>query len=317
MTIHHDTRSTSEQHGHCDADMPSSQIGEHRHNKTSGNTATGIKESRGHYGWNGAYVKGQDSYAFMRTCNASARLTAQHYLWKDLLGYLLHPDIPARASDLKLADIATGNGIWLHDYARHKPMSVELHGFDISLDQIGPKPWRPANIHMHTWNIFEDPDPRFIGYFDVVHVKLVTVVVRNDDPRPILANLSKLLKPGGYLQWDEVDTIGCSIKTVPGVSARNLDQLFSQVRGHDTWKYQLTNVLDENGYTESQLYTYEYPLGMASFWSDLYMTTWKEFADNVLKTPETSNELEQRAMTEARLGAAIMIPKLVWVARKL
>lgn len=41
-------------------------------------------------------------------------------------------------------------------------------------------------------------------------------------------------EPGGYLQWDEVDTIGCSIKTVPGTSASNLDALFSQLKGHDT-----------------------------------------------------------------------------------
>lgn len=38
------------------------------------------------------------------------RLTAQHYLWKDLLGFILHPDIPVSATDLKVADLATGNG---------------------------------------------------------------------------------------------------------------------------------------------------------------------------------------------------------------
>lgn len=82
-------------------------------------------------GWNGTSIKAKDPYALMRDCNANCRyglhsylcshifqtvtntscsLTAQHYLWKDLLGYLLHPDIPTRASDLKVADVATGNG---------------------------------------------------------------------------------------------------------------------------------------------------------------------------------------------------------------
>ncbi|KAI1370592.1 hypothetical protein F4677DRAFT_465078 [Hypoxylon crocopeplum] len=269
-------------------------------------------------GWNGTFVKAKDPYALMRDCNANSRsrLTAQHYLWKDLLGFLVHPDISTRASDLKLADVATGNGIWLHDFARDNPPSVELHGFDISLDQVGPKPWLPANIHMHTWNIFEEPPSQFVGYFDVVHVRLITVVVKNNDPRPVLANLTNILKPGGYLQWDEVDTIGCSIKTVPGVSAENLDTLFSQLKGRDTWKYHLTQIMDENGYTGSLLYTYEYGLGIARFWSDLYVSTWKEFADNVLKTPEVSRELERQGMEETRNGAAIMVPKLVWVARK-
>lgn len=38
------------------------------------------------------------------------QLTAQHYLWKDILGFIVHPDIPTREADLKVADIATGNG---------------------------------------------------------------------------------------------------------------------------------------------------------------------------------------------------------------
>ncbi|KAI1092954.1 hypothetical protein F5B19DRAFT_452407 [Rostrohypoxylon terebratum] len=263
-----------------------------------------------------SFVDKKDMYALMRDCNASARLTAQHYLWKDLLGYLIHPDIPTRFDDLKIADVATGNGIWLHDVARGKSTSTELHGFDISLDQVGPKAWLPANIRMHTWNVYDEPSPKFVGYFDVVHVRLITVVIKNNDPRPVLANLIRLLKPGGYLQWDEVDTISCSVKTVPNVSAKSLTKLNSQLRGNDTWKYSLVEIMNQNGFTGSLLYTYEYGLGLARFWNDIYVSTWKEFANNVLKTPEASNELELKGMDEARNGAAIMTPKLVWVARK-
>ncbi|KAI0421652.1 hypothetical protein F5X98DRAFT_361155 [Xylaria grammica] len=252
----------------------------------------------------------------MRDCDANSRLTAQHYLWKNLLGYLVYPDIPTRGDDLKVADVATGNGIWLRDLAEDIPLSAELHGFDISLDQVGPRPWLQANLHMHTWDIFEEPPSQFCGFFDIVRVRLITVVVRNNDPRPVLKNLTKLLKPGGYLQWDEVDTIGCSIKTVPGVKAENLDALFAQLNRRDTWKYTLTDILDENGYSGSLLYTYEYGLGMARFWNDVYVSTWKEYAESVLKTPEVSHELELKAMEEVRNGAATMVPKLVWVAQK-
>ncbi len=47
--------------------------------------------------------------------NIIFRLTAQHYLWKDLLGFLVHPDIPTRATDLKVADVATANGYILQN----------------------------------------------------------------------------------------------------------------------------------------------------------------------------------------------------------
>ncbi|KAI0387253.1 hypothetical protein F5Y04DRAFT_286477 [Hypomontagnella monticulosa] len=269
-------------------------------------TEHALEDDKKPNGWNGTYVNGKDPYALMRGCNANSRSPWIPY----------HPDIPIQAADLKIADVATGNGIWLQDVARNKLSSAGFHGFDISLDQVGPKPWLPSNIHMHTWNIFEDPPEEFVGYFDIVHVRLITVVVKNNDPRPILTTLTKLLKPGGYLQWDEVDTIGSSIKTVPGVSGENLDTLFDQLRGKDTWKYQLTEIMDENGYTSSKLYTYEYEREVARFWNDVYVSTWKEFADNALKTPEVSNELERKAMDEARNGAAIHVPKLVWVGRK-
>ncbi|KAI0191588.1 hypothetical protein F4808DRAFT_443915 [Astrocystis sublimbata] len=268
-------------------------------------------------GQNGNHVKTSNQYALMRDCDASSRLTAQHYLWKNLLGFLLHPDVPTARGDLKVADVATGNGIWLQDLAEDIPMSTDLHGFDISLDQVDPRPWLQANIHMHTWNIFEEPPTQFLSYFDIVHVRLITVVVQNNDPVPIIKNLTKLLKPGGHLQWDEVDTIGCSIKTVPGNSGENLDALFSQLKGRDTWKYELTSILNHNGFSGSLLYTYEYGLTTARLWSHLYVSTWKEFAEKVLKTPEASRELESKAMQETMNGAAIMVPKLVWVARKM
>lgn len=36
-----------------------------------------------------------------------------------------------------------------------------------------------------------------------------------------------------------------------------------------SWKYDLTRIMDENGYTGSMLYTYEYGLGNARFWNDV------------------------------------------------
>ncbi|KAL1853105.1 hypothetical protein Daus18300_011933 [Diaporthe australafricana] len=230
-------------------------------------------------GWNGTVVEGRDPYALKRDCNASSR-------------------------------------IWLHDFARKRPTSMELHGFDISLDQVGPKPWVPANTNFHTWDIFGEPPSQFVGYFDVVHVRLITVVVKNNDPRPILSSLAKLLKPGGYLQWDEVDTIGCSIKTVPSTSAPSLEKITSQLKGNDTWKYDLTGIMEENGHSNPKLHTFEYGLDMARFWNDVYISTWKEFADHVLKMPEVTRKLEQDGLDEARRGAATMVPKLVWVAQK-
>lgn len=76
---------------------------------------------------------------------------------------------------------------------------MDLHGFDISLDQVGTKAWAPGNIKFHTWDIFDEPPAQFVEYFDVVHVRLITVVVRENDPRPILSSLAKLLSESRVL----------------------------------------------------------------------------------------------------------------------
>jgi hypothetical protein len=147
----------------------------------------------------------------------ASRLTAQHYLWKDALQFNLHPDIPV-GSTTRIADVATGNrfvycnpwrfyyqilmppSIWLLDLARKLPSTTKLDGFDISLDQCPPQAWLPDNVNLHTWNLLEAPPSEFVGMFDVVHIRLITVAVQNNDPRPILASLHSLLSAYRHLR---------------------------------------------------------------------------------------------------------------------
>ena len=135
----------------------------------------------------------EDTYALKRDFNASTRLTAQHYLWRDTLQFTLHPSIILPASGGRIADVGTGNGIWLLDLARNLPCTAQLDGFDISLDQCPVSQWLPPNIAMHTWNVFEDPPQELLQAFDVVHVRLITFIIKNNDPRPVLSNLHKIL----------------------------------------------------------------------------------------------------------------------------
>ena len=83
--------------------------------------------------------------------------------------------------------------IWLLDVAHHLPVTAHLDGFDISLDQGPPSAWIPKNIKLHIWNIFDDPPEEYVQAFDFLHVRLITVVFRNNDPQPVLASLRKLI----------------------------------------------------------------------------------------------------------------------------
>ena len=85
------------------------------------------------------------------------------------------------------------NSIWLIDIARSLPPTVQFNGLDISLDQSPPAPWLPSNVKLQTWDFFTDPPESLVGQFDIVHVRLVMLVIKNNDPLIIIKNLWKLL----------------------------------------------------------------------------------------------------------------------------
>ncbi len=109
--------------------------------------------------------------------------------------------------------MGTGTAIWLLNLARELP-SAQLDGLDINLAQAPPKQGLPRNVKLRTWNALDDVPSELVGQYDLVHVRLLVFAVDNSDPRPMLRNLIKMLIPGGFLQWDELDFRGTHVITV-------------------------------------------------------------------------------------------------------
>jgi hypothetical protein len=64
----------------------------------------------------------------------------------------------------------------------------------------------------------DDLPAEHAGQYDVVHVRAFSSVVNAGNPGPLIRNAYKMLKPGGYLQRDDMD--GGSFKTVaPGIDS--------------------------------------------------------------------------------------------------
>ena len=125
-----------------------------------------------------------DQYSLLRDFNASTRLTGLHHLWKDCLGFTIHPDIQSPPG-ARIADAATGNGVWLLDVARTlDDCMTQFDGFDISLDQCPSKLELPPNCRFHIGDIFEAPDEAFAETIDMVYIRLLTIVLKNNDPTP-------------------------------------------------------------------------------------------------------------------------------------
>ncbi|KAI1277113.1 S-adenosyl-L-methionine-dependent methyltransferase [Xylaria sp. FL0933] len=147
-----------------------------------------------------------------RNFMSSARLHLQHMLFQNTLGFLLEKHVEQAilkvpSSPLRVADLACGNAIWLIDLSRelaNRGISATLDGFDIN-DRVFPAPvFLPESITLETLDVFAKPLPReLIGAYDVVHVRAAVSLILNADTEPLLSSVLAMLKPGGWLQWEE------------------------------------------------------------------------------------------------------------------
>lgn len=104
----------------------------------------------------------------------------------------MHPQIQLKEGN-KVADIATGTGIWPCEVARQAPSSVQFDGFDISDAQFPHPTFLPKNVTLSKLDATLDPPESLYGKYDVVHIRLLMAVVENNDPMPWLDHCTKLL----------------------------------------------------------------------------------------------------------------------------
>lgn len=77
--------------------------------------------------------------------------------------------------------------------ARTLPPSAQLDGFDNNLSQCPPKEWLPDNVNMYDFDVFSDLSRDLIGKYDIVHVRLLLLIVQNNDPMPLLKKFIQML----------------------------------------------------------------------------------------------------------------------------
>ncbi|KAK4500103.1 hypothetical protein PRZ48_008289 [Zasmidium cellare] len=172
-----------------------------------------------------------EGYPFNRDALASTRLNLQHQLFINSTGYHLHSKIAVPQNAL-VADIGCGTGIWSMEVAKQLPVGSKVEAYDLSLAQTPPKQWWPSNVTFAQSDIFADIPADLQGRYDVVNIRLFMCVIQSLDPMPLLRNLMKLLKPGGYLQWQEYDPVtDKAICADPNASAPKLEALRAMIRG--------------------------------------------------------------------------------------
>ncbi|MCJ1391624.1 hypothetical protein MMC18_004489 [Xylographa bjoerkii] len=261
-----------------------------------------------------------NTYLLGRNYSAATRLNAQHYIWNQQLGYNLHPDIPRPADGARIADVATGTGMWLLEAARAFP-TAQCDGFDISLAQCPPAQWLPSNVSLQAWDVFQAPPPRAVGLYDIVHIRLLTLVIEHD-PVPVITHVAQLLKPGGYIQWDEMDISHSVVArvddSVPIDATTRMDQLMKG-RGAQSWILRLADLLNEHGFENAELHRVLQDPSFLKAQTDLHVLSFSELAANIPEGDEKKGmftQLVADVFDESTKGAAHGCAKVVFVARK-
>ncbi|KAK1833724.1 S-adenosyl-L-methionine-dependent methyltransferase [Podospora conica] len=186
---------------------------------------------------------------------ASGRLILQSYLWAEVTGSAIHPrilaDIAGALTDagggveVNVADVGTGTGTWALGVAGLSGVrgisKFRVHGFDISDEQFPPSYILPDNVQLSVGDALAQVPDQLHGSFDIVHVAhFAGVRALGEDPSPVLEHAVALLKPGGWIQWDEwardVEVVGLApsphCDAALGVSAKVFPQWLNDLAGY-------------------------------------------------------------------------------------
>ncbi|KAI9263236.1 hypothetical protein BDA99DRAFT_509659 [Phascolomyces articulosus] len=103
----------------------------------------------------------------------------------------------------RVLDIACGTGIWILEMASEFP-HAQFHGIDLSA--MYPADIKPPNTHFCQGDVLNGL-PYTDGCFDYVHMSLIYNCFSIEDRKKLLYEIRRVLKPGGYIEFRDVDPI--------------------------------------------------------------------------------------------------------------
>jgi SAM-dependent methyltransferase len=198
----------------------------------------------------------------------------------------------SRSESLKIADLACGNGVWLtelHSHLAKANIPAQLDGFDINPVNFPDAAYLPASVSLQKLDIFTPDLPaEIIGVYDVVHIRALVSVIPNESTLTrVFSIASKLLKPGGFLQWEETRgdkfIAEAPSQQVTKTASEGIIQILQgslQQRGiRNDWVDALDTHLEQFGFQNTRLLVQEKRKQDYKGWTEDYLMVWEELAD--------------------------------------
>lgn len=167
------------------------------------------------------------------------RLDKQHRsllaVTKTLLPSHVHSYLLSRQYAPAVADIGTGTGIWLRDLAAELPAQARLDGYDVDISKFPSDSALPQNVTLSYGDAVRPFPDQLHGQYDCVHLRLLHYALKSDQWLEVVANLKMLLRPAGWLVWDEVGYPGytCLPMTESYQKWINIDVRYAESVGRD------------------------------------------------------------------------------------
>ncbi|KAL7620320.1 hypothetical protein AAE478_009314 [Parahypoxylon ruwenzoriense] len=262
-----------------------------------------------------------------RNFRTSARLHLQHLLCQNTLGYLLDSHVETAPSHpLAIADLGCGNGIWLTELERElskKGVSARLDGYDINPVMFPAAAFLPQSITLKKFDVLSQSLPDdMIGAYDVVHIRAFVSIIVNSNVTPLLSTAMALLKPGGWIQWEESSADGFLVRSPsPDVSKATCDTISHMLKAAGeargvkfAFVKELDRVLTEHGFEEVRQQENEMPKQDLKGWTDNNLMVWEELhvrfppkaaAPEAPMTRETWVDSFSKAVQETENGVVI------------
>ncbi|OJZ83591.1 hypothetical protein ASPFODRAFT_83056 [Aspergillus luchuensis CBS 106.47] len=269
-------------------------------------------------------------YMLDRNYTAASRLNFQFYLWKESLQFNLHPsiDLGPAGETVRIADLATGTAIWLCDLMRDPamaPCTLQLDGLDVDLKNAPVPEWVTPSISLRHWNIFDEVPEDLRGKYDVVHLRLLVLVVQESNPLPIIDKVFQLLKPGGYIQWDDLNYPDTIVAKPPTAQLSNQASpacdafvQFAQSNGRNDWVLDLPQSLMDGhgGFVNADLFHFIDRPELCKANGDQYILVLEEFAARLKsagKVEEASRIYDMifGLAEESRRGFHLSMPRVL------
>ncbi|OAA76162.1 hypothetical protein LEL_05846 [Akanthomyces lecanii RCEF 1005] len=271
-----------------------------------------------------------------RNFESSARLHLQHHLFQRTLGNrILQPTAEQAAvqcrAPLRVADLGCGNGVWLLDLEQSlTDLGVEvslLEGFDVNPVNFPPKWSCSPNVSFTALDVLKPLPQELLGTYDIVHMRAFVSLITKNDPRPAIDQALSLLKPGGWLQWEETRVDRWTATAAQSGEAEDAQSKASCDA--------IIGILDNGGRAQGNTFDFLATLGVhleraglvqvASLesekrradmkaWTEDYLLSWEEIANLIPPkaqapdspfTREMYEDLLDKAIAETEQGVAI------------